>query len=188
MKSDAPKPITPRTAPGLLGFASGFRFASFVVFGGALFLFCLLHLQWLDYYGYYCGRRALPGECFYFLRWKPAEIGMLLHLWCVIPAGILAVVQFIPVVRCKAPRLHRVNGYVTMILDLVGAAAAVPTIPHAFGGGLVAESATWILVAAPITAQIKAYIEIKKRRIAQHRAWMLRAWSIVRASSPRPLS
>lgn len=188
MKSDAPKVTIAGRLSRRLGFSSVYRFTCFVVFGGLLFLFCLLHLEYLDFYGTFCGSRhepgrAFPGECFYFLAWKPAEIGMLLHLWCIMPAGLLACVQFVPVVRRKAPWVHRVNGYVSMILSLVGALAAVPTIPHVFGGGRLTESSMWILACMPIVAQVKAYIDIKNHRIAQHRAWMLRAWSYVRPTT-----
>ena len=192
MNSDTTRTSTTCRHASRLGFSYRYSFACFAVFGGTLFLFSLVHLRYLDFHGTFCRNgggpgKALPGECFYFLRTTPAKIGIILHLWCIVPAGALACVQFVPVVRRKTPWVHRVNGYLCMVLGLVGAVASVPIIRHAFGGGFAAQSATWTVGIIFVAALLKAYLDVKRRRISQHRAWMLRAWSYVGAiasSSP----
>ena len=192
MNSNATKVSMPRRLGRRLGFSDRRSFRCFVVSGGTLFLFSLVHLRYLDFHGTFCRNgggpgAALPGECFYFLRTTPTKIGIILHLWCIVPAGGLACLQFVPVLRRTAPWVHRVNGYLCMTLGLVGAVASVPVIRHAFGGGLAAQSATWTVGIIFVVALLKAYIDIKRLYISQHRAWMLRAWAYVGAialSSP----
>ncbi len=50
------------------------------------------------------------------------EIRIMLHLFCILPASLLVVLQFIPVMRYKAIILHRVNGHIVVLLALIGIA------------------------------------------------------------------
>jgi hypothetical protein len=94
------------------------------IFGGAFIGFILARLQYLNYHREFCPNtpsksQAAPGECFYYLRGH-YEIGMILHFVGVLPGGLLAFLQFIPIIRHKAILFHRVNGYVVLLLSLIG--------------------------------------------------------------------
>ena len=92
-----------------------------IIFNGALLGFSLARLEFLDFYGIFCGDRpdgAAPGECFHWTRGY-TRIGIMIHLFCIVPAGLLACFQFVPVIRHKAIIVHRVNGYIVLLLTLV---------------------------------------------------------------------
>ena len=96
---------------------------------------------------------------------------MMLHLFTVIPAGLLVVIQFVPAIRHKALIVHRINGYLVVLLTLIGNAGVLIIAPHAFGGDFATR--TWIgaMVISTTSAYALAYINIKRLQIDQHRAW-----------------
>lgn len=167
-----------------IGFKKGYNFVLWFVFAGALMGFTLARLQYLDFYGIFCsigdsgGNHAAPGECMYYLRGHE-KVGIILHLATILPASFLVVFQFIPAIRYKAMLFHRLNGYLVIILSLIGIAGVFMITRHAFGGTLATQYATGFLSIAFIGALIMAYINIKRLQIEQHRAWMLRAWFYV---------
>jgi hypothetical protein len=102
------------------------------IFAGALMGFTLARFQFLNYDGIFCGGKgdgAAPGACYYFER-DYYKIGMMLHLFCVIPASFLACFQFIPVIRHKLILFHRINGYVILLLTVVGIAGKIARKLH----------------------------------------------------------
>ncbi|KAI8631982.1 hypothetical protein F5Y19DRAFT_492904 [Xylariaceae sp. FL1651] len=164
-----------------IGFAKGYNFILWFIFLGAFLGFTLARLEFLNFYGVFCSAKqsttnhAAPGECFYWLQ-KPYTIGIILHLAGILPAALLACIQFIPVVRHKAIIVHRVNGYIVILLSLVATAGVFIILPRSFGGGLDIQTAGGALAIAFLWALLMAYINIKRLQIDQHRAWMLRAW------------
>lgn len=123
-----------------IGFAKGYNFIMSFIFAGALFGFCLARIQYLDFYGRFCNVHggesgAAPGECLYHLKQQRYRIGIVLHLAGVLPAGILACFQFVPVVLRKLESFHRVNVYLLLILSLIGTAGAYMIADVAFSGG-----------------------------------------------------
>jgi hypothetical protein len=118
----------------------------------------------------------------------------LLHLSCIFVSGLLVIIQFIPVVRHKWIIVHRLNGYLVLLLFTLSTAGALMIARHAFGGGLDTQAAVGILSIGCIGSFIISYINIKRLQIEQHRAWMLRGWFYVRLSlsyhlpTPLPLS
>jgi hypothetical protein len=121
---------------------------------------------------------ASPGECYYYLQ-DPYKVGMMLHLYTILPAACLVVLQFTPVIRHKAMLFHRLNGYAVIILSLIANAGALITLPHAFGGDLTTRVWGGVTVISTTGSLIFAYINIKVLQIDQHRAWMMRAWAYV---------
>ncbi|KAI1502353.1 hypothetical protein F5X99DRAFT_159100 [Biscogniauxia marginata] len=166
-----------------IGFTKGYNFVLCFIFLGALFGFTLSRLKSMDFYGTFCSpdsqrgssNHAAPGECFYWLQ-PPYTAGMILHLVSILPASLLACVQFIPAVRYKAIKIHRINGYVVVILALSGTAGAFMIGRRTFGGGLDIQSAVGALGIAFVGALVISCINIRRLQIEQHRAWMLRAW------------
>ncbi|CAJ2501359.1 Uu.00g042120.m01.CDS01 [Anthostomella pinea] len=164
-----------------IGFSKGYNFVLWFIFGGALVGFSLARLQYLDFYGVFCSSHpsgssgAAPGECFYWLQTR-YTVGIILHLACILPAALLAVVQFVPTVRYKAMMFHRINGYVVITLAIVSTGAAFSIAEISFGGGLDIRTAVGALGIAFIGALVMAYVNVKRLQIEQHRAWMIRAW------------
>ncbi|KAI0200261.1 hypothetical protein F4808DRAFT_461128 [Astrocystis sublimbata] len=166
-----------------LGIAKGRDFALSFTLLGVLIAFTLSRLQFLDFNGVFCSttvksslQHAAPGECFYWLQ-QPYKTGILLHLATILPAALLVCVQFVPVIRRKAPFIHRINGYLVIALSVVSMAGTLVITPRTMGGGLDIQGFLCILTAAFLGALLKGYLSIKQGKIHAHRAWMLRAWS-----------
>ncbi|KAI0538101.1 hypothetical protein GGR58DRAFT_526710 [Xylaria digitata] len=166
----------------LIGFTKGYNFVLWVTCTGILLGFSLYRLQFLDFHGVFCSgavkskfNHAAPGECFYFLQ-QPYKMGVILHLAGILPAAILACIQFVPAFRHKAVSLHRINGHIVTIMSVVSIAGVFVILPRSFGGGFGVQVVGGVLAVSFLWALHMAYINIKRLRIEQHRAWMLRAW------------
>lgn len=149
-----------------------------LIFAGAMLGFTLARFSYLNISGtssssYRSG--ASPGEWYHY-RTGHYRVGITLHLVAIITAGFLAVWQFVPVIRHKALLLHRINGYIVILLALIGNAGALMIARRAFGGGLDIQSAVGVLAIITTLSLTMAYCNIKRLQIDQHRAWMLRAW------------
>ncbi|KFY38622.1 hypothetical protein V494_04286 [Pseudogymnoascus sp. VKM F-4513 (FW-928)] len=160
-----------------LGFKKGYNFPLFFIFGGAMLGFSLARISYINISGdapssFKSG--AVPGE-WYWYQSGIHRIGITLHLVTVVPAGILMVFQFLPIIRYKALLFHRINGYLIILLATLGNVGALMIARRAFGGTLATQSAVGTLVIATMTSMALAYYNIKRLQIDQHRAWMLRA-------------
>ncbi|KAK5702555.1 hypothetical protein LTR97_003500 [Elasticomyces elasticus] len=156
------------------GFTKGYNFVLYFIFAGALLGFELAKLPILDINGYW-KKTGPPGEYFWYSK-KFYNIMLHLHLICIIPAGILVVFQFLPVIRYKVMMFHRINGYAIILLLLVANVGALGISRRAFGGALATQVAMGVLAILTTTSVILSYINIKRLQIDQHRAWMLRTW------------
>lgn len=168
-----------------IGFSKAYNFVLFFIFAGALFGFALARLQYLSFRGIFCAAvrkpsgGAAPGECYFYLNFTRYKVGIMLHLATILPAALLVIVQFIPVVRHKAILVHRVNGYVVLFLWVLSTAGALMIGRHAFGGGIEVQTVVGVLGIVCTVSFILAYVNIKRLQIEQHRAWMLRGWFYV---------
>lgn len=144
-----------------------------IILAGAMFGFCLARLSYLNIGGGY-SNGAAPGEWYWFSHGH-YRIGITLHLVTVIPAGLLMVFQFVPVIRHHFILIHRINGYLVILLVFLGNVGALMVARRAFGGYLSTQSAVGMLVIMTTTGISLAYYNIKKLQIEQHRAWMLRS-------------
>lgn len=122
---------------------------------------------------------AAPGECYWYKSFQRYKVGILLHLVGVLSAGLLAVFQFTPFIRHKWIMIHRVTGYASLLLYIVGTAGAFMIARHAFGGGLDVQLWVYFIGFSTLVCFAISYINIKKLQIEQHRAWMLRGWFYV---------
>ncbi|KAK0716140.1 hypothetical protein B0H67DRAFT_489850 [Lasiosphaeris hirsuta] len=161
-----------------IGFVQGYNFVLFVIFFGALLGFSLSRLMYLDFDGVFCATpepAALPSECFFYKN-DVEKFGIILHLATILPGAILACCQFVPVIRHKAIIVHRINGYIVILLSLASIAGVLMITRHAAGGSLETQAGLGLLSIMFVTSLILAFINIKRLQIEQHRAWMLRAW------------
>ena len=143
-------------------------------FAGAFLGFLLARLSHLDINGTLKNKMA-PGEWYWYGQ-RFYNIGLSIHIMCVIPAGLLAIVQFLPVIRHRLILLHRLNGYLTTLLFLVSNVGALMIARHAFGGTLATQSAVGTLAILTTASILLAIFNIKRLQIDQHRKWMLRCW------------
>lgn len=176
-----------------IGFSKGYNFVLWFMFAGAMFGFALSRTMFLDYYGVYCnpngsaGQGAGPGECFSYSKKEIYQVGIKLHLYTIIPAGILVVFQFVPFIRYNAILFHRLNGYVVIILAIIGTVGAILIAPVSFGGSLAIRGWVGALSIMFMGALVLAVWNIKTLQLEQHRAWMLRAWFYVIECQPHIL-
>lgn len=144
-----------------------------VIFAGAMLGFSLSRLQDFNYDKLFAINIA-PGYMYYFGSGS-YRVGMILHLAAALPAGILMVLQFTPVVRYKFINFHRINGYFVILLLSVSNLSACIVLRHNHGGNrIAAQSAEAFLVIITTTGMALAWWNIRRLQIDQHRAWMLR--------------
>ena len=148
-----------------------------VIFAGALLGFTLARLSYLNISGTAStsyASSASPGEWYWFSK-GIYRIGITIHLATILPAGLLMVWQFVPIIRHKVLLFHRINGYLVIILVIVSNVGAVMIVRRAFGGTLATQAAVGVLAIISTTSIGLAYYNIKRLQVDQHRAWMLRA-------------
>lgn len=150
------------------------------IFAGALLGFCLARLQFLAFNGIFCNLEsttgsAAPGECYWYSMPR-YRIGIIIHLASILPAGLLAVFQFVPAIRHRYLIYHRVAGYLIILLVFISIAGALMIADRSFGGHIATQTAVGALAIASTFGIINAYYNIKRLQIDQHRAWMLRVW------------
>jgi len=138
--------------------------------------FSLSRLQDLDYdHVFKDGFALVPGYWYYFHAGS-FRIGMIIHLATALPAGILMVLQFTPVIRHKFITFHRINGYSVLLLLFISNSAACVVLRHNQGGGsrIAAQTAEAFLVIITTLGMAMAWWNIRRKQVDQHRAWMLR--------------
>ncbi|KAL8795391.1 MAG: hypothetical protein Q9195_002132 [Heterodermia aff. obscurata] len=147
------------------------------IFAGGLFGFSLARLSYLNIAGnasHSYANGSSPGEWYWFSH-GIYRIGITIHLVTILPAGLLMVWQFLPIIRHKFLLVHRINGYIVVILSLVSNVGAVMIVRRAFGGTLATQAGVGLLAIISTASIGMAYYNIKRLQIDQHRAWMLRA-------------
>ncbi|ENH73423.1 hypothetical protein FOC1_g10008910 [Fusarium oxysporum f. sp. cubense race 1] len=164
-----------------IGFSKGYNFILWFIFAGAMFGFALARMMFLNYNGIYCnpnsaGNGAGPGECWSYNRKDLYKIGIKMHLYTIIPASLLVAFQFVPFIRHKVLLFHRMNGYIVVVLAVIGTVGAIIIAPVAFGGSLSVRAAVGLMSIMFLGSLVLAIWNIKTLQLEQHRAWMLRAW------------
>ncbi|KAL8870836.1 MAG: hypothetical protein Q9174_003210 [Haloplaca sp. 1 TL-2023] len=160
-----------------LGFQKPYNLPLFIILAGALFGFSLARLSYLNIAGSApssYANSASPGE-WYWSSHGIHRVGITLHLYTVIPAGLLMIWQFLPIIRHKLLLFHRINGYVVVVLVLLSNVGALMIARRAFGGSLATQGGVGVLAIVTTTSIVLAYYNIKRLQVDQHRAWMLRA-------------
>jgi uncharacterized membrane protein len=95
-------------------------------------------------------------------------------------AGLLVVLQFTPAIRQKWRLVHRINGYIVVLLALIANVGAIMIAREAFGGTTATQSWIGALFILTTVGLGLAIYNVKMLQIDQHRAWMLRTWFYVR--------
>lgn len=160
-----------------IGFKKGHNAVLAFISLGYLLGFCVAEAQKCNVWGYWAKNNA-PGETWaYTSKGMLYKVSITMHIVTVIPAGILVVLQFIPIIRYKALIFHRINGYSVMLLAIIFSITGIIVSKVAFGGDFATQIFAGIFGIAVMINTLLAYINIKRLQIEQHRAWMLRAWA-----------
>lgn len=181
-----------RRAYHILHFSRGYNFLLFLILGGTMLGFSLSRLSYLSF-STFCpppgskGSGAAPGECYWYTHpsFPRYKIGIILHLATCLPTGILLPLQFIPAIRYRWMGLHRAIGYTVLALTLMSMAGVFMVGNRSFGGALHIRFLVSTLGMAHLGSLALSYYNVKRLRIEEHRAWMLRAWVYVSFSSKK---
>jgi uncharacterized membrane protein len=97
-------------------------------------------------------------------------------------ALLLGPFQFLDGLRARAPRLHRILGYLYLLLGVsVGGTAGVLLARYSFGG-LVSHLGFGLLGCLWLFTGVRAIIAVKQRRFELHRLWMVRNFALTFAA------
>jgi uncharacterized membrane protein len=101
---------------------------------------------------------------------------------------MLAAVQFMPSVRRKHLQFHRWSGRFLVVLGLViGVSALVMSYKMNIGGPN-ETAATTLFGIVFLICLIKAYLHIRRKEVARHREWMIRAYAVgLGVATTRPI-
>ncbi|KAG8739161.1 hypothetical protein FRC10_006084 [Ceratobasidium sp. 414] len=121
-------------------------------------------------------KHLTPGEYFHF-RVPLNKAFIWIHLASVLPAGLLAVTQFVPRIRKRAMNFHRSAGKVINILTFISTFSAIGIARVSFGGDLSIRSAVYALALMTLWSTVKSWTAIRRLRVDEHRAWIIRSWS-----------
>ncbi len=106
---------------------------------------------------------------------------MALTLMHIVPGAlflVLALLQFVPSIRAKHLRLHRWLGRILVVSGLVIGISALVMSYTMNIGGVNETAATTLFGILFLLSLIKAYRHIRRKEVAQHREWMIRAFAI----------
>ncbi|KAI0381421.1 hypothetical protein F5Y04DRAFT_81799 [Hypomontagnella monticulosa] len=168
-----------------VGFAKGYNFWGWFFLVTSLLIFTLTRMTYFNFYNVFCGGTGLakgdmgaasPGECFYYLQPGRYMVSIKAHLWTILPAALLACGQFTPIFRRKALWLHRINGWISVVLSFIATAFAIPLLPRTMGGGVDVITMNLLLAAMFVVSIYYGVKTAREHKIQQHRAWMMRAW------------
>lgn len=115
------------------------------------------------------------GEYYHF-RIPLNKLFLWLHLVSVLPAALLAVLQFIPRIRTRAISLHRTVGKAVNALTFVSTVSAWGIAHVSFGGDLTTRAGVYVFGGMVLWATVASWRAIRQLRIDEHRAWLIRAW------------
>ncbi len=114
-------------------------------------------------------------------RFMAMPLPVLLHLLAAVPFGMVGAFQFSAGLRRRAPRWHRAAGWLLLPLAVVVAVTGLwmtLTYPWPAADG-VALYAMRLLVGVVMLGSVVLSLDaIRRRRYAEHGAWMTRAYAI----------
>jgi uncharacterized membrane protein len=159
----------------LLGFEAFSVVLMWIVLMGAFLGFALARMQ-------YYSKSALlanvgPGEAYWYSQ-PLYYAGMELHIAGALPAAVIMFFQFIPGIRKHAINVHRWMGRLWFVLMLAATVGAGIITRHAFGGVLSTQAASITTGIFLLGCMVQGYVNIRNKRIQEHREWMLRASAV----------
>lgn len=115
-------------------------------------------------------------------RVRSAPVPVIIHLMGSIPYCILGILQFLPSVRNAYPKWHRMSGRLLVAAGFLAALSGLwMTHYYNFPASLQGPLLYWVRFAVGfgmIGALCLGLSAVLKRRIAEHKAWMIRAYAL----------
>lgn len=101
---------------------------------------------------------------------------------------VLGPFQFISALRARRPKLHSRMGYVVLISGFVTGVTALAMTTRLAIGGATERAATALFGVFFLVALARAFACIRRRQVALHREWMIRAFSLgLAVATVRPI-
>jgi len=101
---------------------------------------------------------------------------------------LLAPLQFVRRLRNRKPKLHRWIGRVVLVCGVIIGSSALVMSPQMAIGGPNETAATMLFAIVFLFSLSKAFLHIRRGRVALHREWMIRAFALGFAvASIRPI-
>lgn len=101
---------------------------------------------------------------------------------------VLALFQFVPGIRQKHLQFHRWSARVLVLCGLIiGASALIMSFKMNIGGPN-ETAATTLFAIVFLICLVKAYLYIRRKEVARHREWMIRAYGVgLGVATTRPI-
>src|SRR5258708_3555095 len=101
---------------------------------------------------------------------------------------VLGPLQFVRRLRSSRPELHRWMGRLVIASGLIIGSTALVMSPQMAIGGANEMAATMLFATVFLFALIKAFLSIRRGKVALHREWMIRAFAIgLAVATARPI-
>jgi uncharacterized membrane protein len=101
---------------------------------------------------------------------------------------VLAPLQFVPVIRRNHLQIHRWMGRVLVVCGLIIGASALIMSYRMNIGGPNETAATTLFAIVFLICLLKAYVHIRRKEVARHREWMIRAYGVgLGVATTRPI-
>jgi len=132
------------------------------------------------------GAEITPGNA----RFFAAPLPVVLHILSVSVYSVLGAFQFVPRLRGRRSGWHRLAGRVLVLCGLVAALSGLwMTLfyPRPAGDGDLLAAFRLVFGSAMAVSIVLAFVSIRRRDIAGHRAWMMRGYAIGLAAGTQAL-
>jgi hypothetical protein len=117
---------------------------------------------------------------------KPTSpLPLVLHIVSASLYSVLGAFQFSSGFRRRRPGWHRVAGRLLVVLGLVVALSALWLTlftPYFVGSGVLYQALRLVFGSAMVASIVLGFLAIRRRDVARHRAWMIRAYAIALAA------
>lgn len=114
-------------------------------------------------------------------RFFASPLPVVLHIVGAFVYAILGAIQFVPIIRRRAARWHRLMGRILVPIGLVvGLSGMWMTLfyPRPEGSSDLLFVFRLLFGSAMVVSIVIGFVAIRRRDVAQHRAWMTRAYAI----------
>lgn len=104
--------------------------------------------------------------------------GLLLHVAGGVVALTLGPWQFVSRLRTRRPAVHRFIGRIYLVAVLTAGVGGLMLAPTTYTGPIAAVG-LGVLAVLLLSTSVAAYVTIRRRQVAQHRAWMTRSYALI---------
>lgn len=114
-------------------------------------------------------------------RFFDGAVSTVLHVASSSVFGVIGAFQFAPKLRRRSPGWHRQAGRVLIVCGLVSALSGLwmtHTFPRVPGDTELLDAFRYVFGTAMAVCMVWGYVAVRRRDIAEHRAWIMRGYAI----------